>query len=405
MSKKVLVLFTAILFTVSLVGVTGFFANAATLTGSFTNDLTLTPQTKPLHAYDSKLQMDYEFDGGMIFSSTSEFSLTGFEDQKFGLEGSISLLDFSSTLDFDPTSMNDPFDSWKGSLSLSAGGLSVSDTLVLKKLQPNDYGAGMELTVSGGTPKDVSVTAYNYFGMDSSENITNKSSLTYEMTKVVLSGLTLGECCEFSNTTYFGQKDAFDPKSVAVKSEFKTTIQSTNLPLTLDADLTFTPQTKSLQVDPALDLSWACFEVYTELQSTLGNDGPDISGSSISGLTVEGFSISDVEFGPVYFSSYTALHGHTVADLSGGFMGSYDYVTKNKSVELDEVIQVEFDDTLNLTLDTYFNMTESSSLFDLALINGDATYAMSDQFDLGMEMFLVPDLGMDKLTLEFDYYF
>lgn len=400
MSKKVLVLFTAILFTVSLVGVTGFFANAATLTGSFTNDLTLTPQTKPIHAYDSKLEMDYEFDGGMIFSSISEFSLAGLKDQKFGLEGSISLLDFSSTLDFDPTSMNDPFDSWKGSLSLSAGGLSVSDTLVLKKLDPNDYGAGMEVTFSGGTPKDVSLTAYNYFGMDSSENITNKSSLTYEMTKVVLSGLTLGECCEFSNTTYFSQTD-----SATIKSEFAATIESTNLPVTMDADLTFTPQTKSLQVDPTLDLSWACFEVYTKLESTLGNDGPDISGSSISGLTVEGFSISDVEFGPVYFSSYTALYGHTVADLGGGFMGSYDYVTKNKSVELDEVFQVELDGTLDLTLDTYFDMTESGSLFDLALINGDATYEMSDQFDLGMEMFLVPDLGMDKLTLEFDYYF
>ncbi|MFB6290233.1 MAG: hypothetical protein ABEJ25_00675, partial [Candidatus Bipolaricaulia bacterium] len=72
------------------------------LTGTWNNELTLDPttsgtDTNNFEALESILSVDYTA-GGVSYSSTSEFSLTGFEKQEFGVNTTVGLLDLTSTL-------------------------------------------------------------------------------------------------------------------------------------------------------------------------------------------------------------------------------------------------------------------------------------------------------------------
>ena len=304
------------------------------------------------------------------------------------------------------------------------------------------YGAGMELAVSGETPGGVTVDVANYFGMeplddgdkglitgyDYSDKIPSESgyalmvqhdplpanlvnlfpafglqegdhrfpsldyppsSLQYVATQINLSGLALG-CCEFDSETLFSEPNGFE------YTQFEFTIASNSMPLELAADLKFTEQTKSIELTPSLDLAWACFDVYTDLSGTLANNGK--VGDEIEGLEIEGFSLIGVEIGHITFSSYTALGGNTVYDLNESFLQGYD-----------EVFRIEKSDALDLTVDVYFNMTQSDSLFDLAYIDTQADFALSNQFTLGagVEIDTSPeaDEGLNNITLSLDYFF
>ena len=394
--RKPYLLFTAFFLAILLSFAGSSVSKGETLTGSLTNELTLTPQTPTINAFTSELNVDYSFDG-LMFSSVSTFNKTSFEEQKFEVTGSINLFDFGSELTFDPTS-TDTFESWRGDFSVTSGGLYLTDELLLKNLD-DGYGSGMELSFGGEMNGNGSIDVTSYFGMDEDENITGKSELGYELTKVQVSGIEFGDCCTLDNTTYIGQKDAFDPDTVAFKSTFETTINHPTWPLSLDTDVEFTPQTKSVTLEPELDTTWSCFEVFTELET-------QSSGSKLTSIKLKGFGMSDLELGPVSLTGYTALNDYNVNDLDDDFIGEYDYVTSSKSVTLDEVLRIETTNHLDLTMDTYFDMSGSTdAALDLALFHGTATYEMSDQFDIGSQMYLVTDSGLDKLEVSFDYYF
>ena len=395
----------------------GVLTNGASMSGSWENELTLTPQTGSFFSGDegdtdgtkSILTIEYIMDG-YYWESESEFSLDGYSEQNFELGGTIGLIDLVSELEFNPQAAR--LDSWEGTANFTAAGLSVSDTLILKnETDYEGFGAGMELSFSGGTPYGISVDVDSYFGMDSGENIITShngqtgsygpSAFQYVSTEIDISGLTL-DCCEFDSETKFSEEKGFE------YTEFDFEILSDTWPLSLDGELKFQTYSKSIELDPSLDLSWTCFDVYTKLDTTLGNGKPDLNQDSLGGLTVEGFSLSDVEMGHVTFSSYTALYGHTVADLDGSFLGSYTFTADDdkKSVELDEVFRIEKDDRLSLVVDVYFDMSgQNGSLFDLALVNGEAMFEMSDQFDFGAEVFLLPNHGLDQVGVTLDYFF
>lgn len=401
MSRKSSTVFLAVLLVFTLIFSLAGVGKAETLTGSFKNDLTLTPQTPTISSFTSELTLDYNVDG-LLFSSESTFKKSTFSDQTFGLEGSINLLDFDSELNFDPSS-TDKFDYWRAGFSVSSSGMYLSSVLLLSSDNGDSdakYGSGLKLSFGGDLEGGATLDVYNYFGADEDEmddnEVSGNSSLDYELTKIIVSDFSITDCCEVDNTTYIGNKDAFDPDSAAFKTTFETTITHANWPLSLDTDLEFTPQTKTVTLDPELDLEWSCFDVYSELKTSS-------NGSQIDGLELKGFSLSDLEYGPVTASSYTALDGYDVNDLNSDFIGSYSY--DDGSFTLDEVLRLETSNTLDLTMDTYFDMSGTDSALDLALFHGAATYEFSDQFDLGSEMYLVTDEGLDKFQLSFDYYF
>ncbi|MEF8850545.1 MAG: hypothetical protein V5A81_07170, partial [Candidatus Bipolaricaulota bacterium] len=326
--------------TLVLVLAAGFMAVAAEhederpLMGSWENELTLDPDATPnvIDAFSSTLTVEY-MTGGITYESVSEFDIDGYTDQTFNVDATVGLLDLSSTVNFDTQTPG--LDYWKNTASLTLGGVSITDTFLLQKT--SSYGAGMDLAFSGETPGGVSVNVSNYFGMEPDSSAASgyaivtkhhpddeldsygASSLQYVSSVLTLDNLSLG-CCDFSNETMFSEANGFE------YSLFEFTIESNDWPLSLAADLKFTAQTKSIYLTPSLTTDWSCFEVYTDLSGVLGNNSPEMSGSTIDGLEVAGFAIKDVELGHVEFSSYTALGGHTLYDLYLNFGSDTPYI-------------------------------------------------------------------------------
>ena len=415
------------------------------LMGSWNNTLTLDPNTSgnPIAGFDSTLDVTYT-SGGVTYNSESVFDETGFVDQTFGVETTVGLLDLSSTANFDPSVPG--LDYWLNSASLTLGGVSITDDFLLQDTKDgldDGYGAGMNLMFSGETPGGVSVDVENYFGMEpvsysstdgtyygditgidygyysvpadsgygivgiheeGGDDIYGPSAMQYVGTMLTLENLSLG-CCDFSSETLFSEMNGFE------YTLFEFTIESSNWPLSLDGDLMFEEQTKSIYLTPSLETNWACFEVYTDLSGTLANNGT--KGSTIDGLIVKGFAITDVELGHVKFSSYTALGEYTVYDLNDVFRESYTYggVEVEETEYFDEVIRIEKLDKfpLSFTGDVYFDMTESNALFDLALFELDTSYELSDQFSIGNGLLISPKTeelgGLEEVTLSLDYSF
>lgn len=413
---------------VLLAGVGALAAEERPLTGSWENTLTLNPnQTQSFSAFDSTLSLEY-VSGGITYSSTSSFDLTGYTDQTFGVSTSIGLLDLTSTMDFDPTTPD--LDYWKTDASLTLGGVTISDLFLLQNMKDNpngisgEFGAGMDLNFSGETPGGVTINVSNYFGMEpvvekddasgykgeitgndyaeytipyysnyaivTDSDAYSPSSLQYVASKLNLKTLSLG-CCDFTNETLFSELNGFE------YSEFSFYITSSNLPLSMEATLKFEEDMKSVTLDPSLTTKWACFEVFTDLSGTLANDG-SVGDTIIDGLVIEGFAIKDVNLGDVDFSSYTALGDNTVYDLNDAFLEDTDY---------DEVIRIDkhAELPLDFTLDIYFDMTDSDGLFDLGYFDGSMSYALDDEFTIGSGIEVDSATGLDSIDLMLKYSF
>ena len=171
------------------------------------------------------------------------------------------------------------------------------------------------------------------------------------------------------------------------------------MPISLDGDLMFTPQTKSIYLEPSLDADWACFEVYTGLTTGQSNDllaNNDEEYSVIDGFEIRGFAIKDVELGHVKLSSYTALGSHSLSSMTDTYFSSYDELIRIEKLE-------EY--PLDFTLDTYFDMSDSEGIFDLAEFDGTMEYTIDDEFTLGTGIVIKPNAGLQTFDFTFDYSF
>jgi len=380
MTKKFLAL------TMVLVLAAGFAAVAQeddrALTGSWENTITLKPvQTNSFDAFDSTLNVTYN-SGGITYNSTSTFDLTGYTSQEFGVSTSVGLLDLDSTMDFDPTSPS--LNYWKNTASLTLGGVSITDMFLLQ-----NNGAGMELSFEGETPGGVSVTVDNLFGlkenddMDSDYEIYAGSSFDYWSTVMTLDNLSLG-CCDFSNETKFVEgAEAGSP--MFKYSEFSIDMfEAGSLPLSLSADIKFEADQKTVTLDPGITTDWGCFDVWAVLDST---------DSTYDGININGFALTGVNLGHVDLSYYSALDGNYVSHWDGISKDYPELLRIDKHEELP----------LDFTLDTYLETGGSGGLFDLALFDASASYALDDEFTLGSGLEVKPSSGLDKLTLSLDY--
>jgi len=226
------------------------------------------------------------------------------------------------------------------------------------------------------------------------------------------------DCCSYDVTTKFSEEKGFE------ETEFEFNIGGENNPISFEVDLTFTTQTKSIELDPSIDTTWGCFDVYADLTTSnvddlLGNNSVTVS--SLGGLQIEGFGISNVSLGHVTFSSLTALDGNLYRpirtydmDLRAG-----DYVIDPallyrrlyKETDYDEIFSLEKkrdEFPLTLGVDFYFDMSgdqvTEDSIFDLALITGNGRYQLSDQFSLGAGVAVEPG-ALKRFRLSFGYSF
>ncbi|MBS3789125.1 hypothetical protein KGY79_13145 [Candidatus Bipolaricaulota bacterium] len=404
-------------------------SGSETLSGSLENDLYLSPDpgSSLISSFESELTVNYST-GRIDFSSLSKFRKDSYKLQNFGADFSIGLLDLDSTISFDPS--NARLDYLLANGYISVGGVNVDNTFVLEVLsKASAHGAGYKLGLSGQLPGGSRIYLDNYFGMEKNQAETlgleegsgytivtvdgtyGPSELQYTETVIEVTGLNF-DCCQFHNTTKFSEAEGFE------YSLFEFDIESSNLPLSLEADLRFTPQTKSIKLKPRIDLDWACFDVYTSLRTS--NDENLLVGgqnSTIEGLIFEGFGITDVSLGHVSFSSLTALHGNLfrLTTESNLDLRADDYVLNPDPVyaglytetDYDEVMSIEKkgkDIPLTLGIDTYFDMGTDEAPLSIGLFTGSGEYEFSDQFTVGAGVAIKLD-QLETIRLSFDYSF
>lgn len=398
----------------------------ADLTGSWENDLNLGPEPNLLESFSSELDLYYT-SGGIDYRSSSLFKKDSYYAQSFGASTTLGTLDIDSTLDFDPQAVRLNYFLAEADFRLS--GLNIGNTFLLEDTENSGYGAGYQLELSGRFPDGPNLYVNNLLGMESNQAESlgivrgsgytivtgdyGPSTLQYVSTTVEISEQRF-DCCSFTSTTKFSEEEGFE------YSNFEFDMESENLPLELWAKLSFSPQTKSVELDPRLDLGWACFEVYTDLstpddEDLLVNNSTEVS--TIGGLEIEGFGITGVDLGHVTFSSLTALKGNLnrLTDQEDMDLRARDYVLDPDPVysglyvntPYDEVISIEKSnkgDDVYFGADVYFDMSGSSSLFDTALFTGAGSFDLSDQFTLGGGVAIKPD-KLETVRLSFDYYF
>lgn len=414
------------------------------LTGSWKSDLYLHPDPsgeEELINYNTSLSLSYSLTSFTV-ESLSTFSnsngSTGLTNQSFEIDGTLNIFDVSSDAVFDPE--NNRLDYWLSETSLTFGGATFTSIFLLEyyiwelipgvKIDTGEYGAGFGFSVSGDTPGGGNAKITSLFGMVEDEyevlglqsgsgyDITTTgpgdtqterrfsygaSDLQYVSTTAEFYDLDLG-CCQFDNETKFSRQNGFE------YTEFEFSINSTNLPVSFDTTLRFSPQSKSIDLDPYIEISGDCFTTYFDLAPSNVNTYQ---------LELEGFGLSGVKIGNVTFSSITALQGDLYKDpgASDLVLRADDYIISPTTPALyaetvyDEVASISISPSdpssypnNNFGLDIYFDMDQEGEPFDLSLVTADITSHLSSDLELGTGLSISPD-GDIEVLFEFDVYF
>jgi len=330
------------------------------LTGSWSVAATLNPQTGWSEALSirTELRVDYTI-GDWTFGSITELDDTGWVDQEFSAVGTLGLLDISAALGFDPPTV--AFEKWTTTVSGEFAGLSFS-----AKFELYDEDAFLTLTGSGSTSGvDMDVTVK--FGDD--DDPIGECDLDF--TEVTI-GVDFTFCCAEVETTIYFDCDGFERIVFDVDD-----IVIPNLTwVTIDVELEFTVQTKTLTFSPDFEFGSACMDLYIGVESTGNLIIEDIY---IDGLKVE-CDIGDVEFTGISF------WGTHVS--KPGALGQYW-----------EMYQIELGEEgccgpLSFEAAVFFDEA-SNNLFDVAVFAAEVSVAVTDNLSFGLELDIDVATGID----------
>jgi hypothetical protein len=269
--KKALVL--SLVFALGL----GFAVSAQTLSGTWDTTITIDP-TGPTIGIDTSLTVDYTI-GAWSFVTDITLDETGFVDMGFTVDGVLGAFTLGSTLDFDP--VNALFEEWNVVAGVSIAGVTFGADFTL--------GAGTVLVLSGsGVAGDVVVSVDVTLG----DNV----DCDFDFAGVLIGVEFPFYCADILAEIEFdcdGFVDLCFTTSGIVVPSFPW--------LTLDAELCFQTDSKTLTISPDFDFgAGVCFDLYMDLGYT-GN-GP---------LTIEDFTIYGIgieaEFGGVVFTGLTSF--------------------------------------------------------------------------------------------------
>ncbi len=417
-----------------------------TLSGSLKTDLYLHPaETGDFINYNSSLDLDYSLDSFTLGSTTrlkNTGGTTGLSNQSLQLDGRLGIFDVSSEAVFVPE--ENRLDYWLSESSVTFGGATIETLLLLEYVSksgyitpfPGKFGAGAELTLKKASSKGMTVDIKNRFGLKESESEvlgkTSGSGYDIDLIEFDSSGdplprykalkslnnfhyvntvAEIGElsfdCCSFDTETKFSRKNGFE------YTLFDFRIESDDYPLTLDTEVKFSPQTKSVTLDPEIDVTYDCFTVYMDMLE----DGSDTYSYD---LAFEGIELRQMPLGPVRVSSITSLQGNLYRNYgtSNLKLRAYDYLidpdkpSHYLETSFDEVFSIEARSSsssgypsFNLGLDFYFDTSNGKNLFDLSLVTLNGKNSLSEDFDLGTGVSLDPEEGPTEIFFELDYYF
>ncbi len=206
-------------------------------------------------------------------------------------------------------------------------------------------------------------------------------------------------CSEEITTTLYITCDGFDYVSFRIEDLLITNLSR----LTVDAELKFEMQTKSLLITPKLVLGdVACFELYVGFTPSVGAVGIDTI--NIDGISLEcqigPVTVRDVSlFAPYNLALTTERHGSVVMPIADILAKGIEYYP-----DYWEMFSIAYAGPAccvgeyNFLVNVYFD-EDSTSLFDWAMTHVETMLPFGDSFTFGMEV--TPD-GLDHLGFGFE---
>ncbi|MFW6013004.1 MAG: hypothetical protein ACOC82_02410 [Candidatus Bipolaricaulota bacterium] len=431
--------------------------------GSWENKFFLTPDAEDpedLINYDLSLSLNYSL-GGAEFSSTSRFKddITdkynpttplpyAFYEQQFGADMRVGVFDVSSDLMFYPyfsrseRGADQRMEYWLSDVSLTFAGVTLGTKFLLEytsdtasgpsfsgghPFTPGEYGAGAEFSLTGEMSGGMTLDIRNMFGMEedpleqlgyekgsgydivfdkdaSPEEIERDlSELNYVGTVAELYDIPFA-CNTLDMETKITSENGFEYTLLELTTESET------WPLTVETELVFSTQTKSVSIDPSLDLSWNDINVYLDLSK--GN-------LDAYALQVQGFKLSGISLGPTQVSSITALGGQLYKSIGASDikLRAQDYIIgpdqplHYSATGYDQIFSVQAGESAqdccpgyDFGFDFYFNQDGGGGFFDVAQVTGELGMTFTPGLETGVGMSFTPN-GDVKVLCELDVYF
>ncbi len=387
------------------------------LQGIWESKLYMTKE-KVLGNFDSSLSLSYQKEG-LELKSKSLIQDSNFESELIEFNFPLGISKVESEAAFDVQSSHLSY--WKTTASAYMAGLHLSSCFILEKLgRSKEYGWGSELGLATRLGEDYLLSTAFLFGLEENEaeklgivpgsgysltqtkNI-GSSNAPFTSAKIELTDLK-ENCFDVDVLTSFDIQSGFEEIS------FDYTLRSQDFPLQLDAETTFTSQSKSVSLRPILNLGWSCFEVYTDLQLS--------ESYRLNSFEIEGLGVFDVGPDPFGFSSLTSLTGNLYhlpnqenIDLHAG-----DYLVAPRRIltgciscsyveePYDELISLHWAGNPDCWVDSYFKMGRSEHIFDLSLITFKADFEATKNLNYETGLVMKPD-GLKNLRFGVKYWF
>lgn len=265
----------------------------------------------------------------------------------------------------------------------------------------SNYGAGLQLAVSGMKVSGVSVELKTRLGMvpNPGEMVGDDPGSGYDVfnsdgrytgytgSDLEFDGIEFGPV-RLDTTSSFTAEDGYD------KTDVEFSLEEESLNFELDGTMTYSSDEKSISLEPSLDLEWACFDVYTAIKP----DELTEENNAMTGLKVKGYGMDELQLGDVKVSFLNTV-GDTKLQRRSGMadwrLRASDYELSSESefsyesrsfvygeTDYDGVLSLEGGGgNLEVAVDTYWE-NEDTGLFGISEVTGEGSYRISESFKL-----------------------
>lgn len=265
------------------------------------------------------------------------------------------------------------------------------------------FATGLTLEVSGTLLSGMGVTTTVHFGapMGPGAPPANPCALDFSSAELFLDGFPW--CC-----VYVGLRTVFDCEGFD-RAEIDFDLSALDGVLSLDGDLVFQLQTKTLTLTPQFQFGAdACVWV------NVGVDPEVVWGSSgrgpIEAIVVRGFGVTGCDVGAAEFGMIASIAGGLYKSKGAndiGIRANGYYIALDPSVAPNRYEETDYDMVLTLehgfnnaelAVDVYFD-PDASRLFDLALITAEYVYRLSSSFEFSLGFGLDPVGGLHRFVV------
>jgi len=415
MTKKILIATTLLAVVVGLT----LFAGGP-LSGSWSGKIVINPDPFSFAEVSSIIAVNYAV-GGFVAASSSEFALTGFIWQGFGVTGTLGAFNAQGNLLFGASTADFIYDQLIVTTSIAGidfgfYAAQLSDAV----LQGPADGFAVRLAGNAGVLDIVSIAEFGAQVEDAEDDNFNGITIYHAATglhkhyvtnplvvgqgftgeKVTVSGWSFG-CVEDIATTLYMTCHGFDFLRFEL-SAIETGIDWLNF----DVDLMFQLQTKTLVVTPTINLGKStCIDVYAELITD-----PAVM-TSITGIGIYGLGFT-TSFGNVTVKDLTVLntswyaittpeYGTKIEEIAEALKDGHEFYP-----DYWELISIEVvgdgccGGSSTFLANTYFNKNETA-LFGWGMTHIEVTIPINSMIFLSGQV-EVDTSGLDHIGFGFE---